>query len=433
MVARTIDKTRYWNLRFGVWNSTTGTKYKQTSAVKKLLRTRTGSGLPHYKELIAKHESATTGLTARYQSLDTSGAIEGSVRYFWDPSGGWASKTPQWEYLSGDVLGYQQITSGAVSNWPGNGAQGRAANKFLSEVRETQSRFSAPTFLGELRQTLRMMHRPAGALWKNLLGYEAALSKRKRQNPKRWIYSIPELWLEWSFGWKPLMMDIDEAWKAANSLLDEEHVQNCQGSAMDTQQISASASTYLPPGSNYCQCKFNTLAKENVLYRYRGDVVVQAATTCADRFARWGFNPDEFLPTAWELLPWSFLVDYFATIGDFIDASGARTAGLKWTNLTLRRKYTKVVTGYFNAEYSKSTIPAANYILSANLDKSPAMSIYVDKEVTRSAVSPSSISAALSIRWDGPRWGQIANMSALLGMFNSNLHFQQPSLRNFRR
>jgi hypothetical protein len=52
----------------------------------------------------------------------------------------------------------------------------------------------------------------------------------------------------------------------------------------------------------------------------------------------WGFSPDNFVPTIYNLIPWSFLVDYFSNIGDVIDAMSIRNVGLAWGCKTTRQQ-----------------------------------------------------------------------------------------------
>jgi hypothetical protein len=47
-----------------------------------------------------------------------------------------------------------------------------------------------------------------------------------------------------------------------------------------------------------------------------------------------GFNPSEFVPTAWELIPYSFLADYFTNIGDILDSWAYGRGNLSWSNRT---------------------------------------------------------------------------------------------------
>jgi hypothetical protein len=53
--------------------------------------------------------------------------------------------------------------------------------------------------------------------------------------------------------------------------------------------------------------------------------------------ALFGFSPEQFLPTAWELVPYSFLIDYFTNIGDIIAGWSSLLVPLKWANKTTRK------------------------------------------------------------------------------------------------
>jgi len=43
----------------------------------------------------------------------------------------------------------------------------------------------------------------------------------------------------------------------------------------------------------------------------------------------------QFVPSAWELLPWSFLFDYFSNIGDILEMSFTSLDNVKWINRTI--------------------------------------------------------------------------------------------------
>jgi hypothetical protein len=49
-----------------------------------------------------------------------------------------------------------------------------------------------------------------------------------------------------------------------------------------------------------------------------------------------GLLPKNFLPTAWELIPYSFLVDYFTNISTIIDAWSFINGNLAWAYKTER-------------------------------------------------------------------------------------------------
>jgi hypothetical protein len=43
-----------------------------------------------------------------------------------------------------------------------------------------------------------------------------------------------------------------------------------------------------------------------------------------------GFSPDQWIPTLWELVPYSFVLDYFANIGDILYAANFPRSLIPW-------------------------------------------------------------------------------------------------------
>lgn len=419
------------------------------SKIFKLTRTRTGQGVANWKQKIEEHQSATSPLTAIKDSVDIAGRINDSLVYYYDKIHGWGGDRQE-EEVKGDVSVYEispNVTSDASLD---NSVDGKASNKFLSEARRLTTMMDGGTFLGELKQTLRMLRHPAEALSRSIDDYYKALSKRKRDEVRRrrrkglpelpkdsphweWWKAIPDLWLEHSFGWKPLMMDIEDAFSALNSLSEQQSVRHlskaAQGSKLRSQSTATATGYGYGTGITRLKRNVSSRAVVQTTVRYRGDVVAQAATTFADKAARWGFTPSQFVPTAWELLPWSFLVDYFATIGDYLDASFTNTSDLKWTCRTIRRKLIteRLVQPNRDASLSLPAGARASYASSGY-----SFCRYTRVEVNRQpGVVP--VPAVVFVDFQDQSSRHLANMSALFGSFCRNLHSQNPNPRNWRR
>jgi len=442
-----VTKTHnvYYNARYHTTDSLHNVNEGNKSVVLLLSRSRTGYGVPNWKTKIRNHQDATSTLTGTYDSLSVSGRTKASIVYHWDSVNGWGGNLQE-ESVVGDLAGY--LSSIGVSNFTWDSSvQGKAANKFLSAVRETVTRMSAPTFLGELKQTLRMLRHPAEALGQSCERYYQELRKRKlkeqrsrrrkglpelpKDSPKwEWLNAAPGLWLEHSFGWLPLMMDIESAFDALDSLTEKERVVHISRSAMGSSLRSQLvARGNLVNGVQRIRYTSTDIKREQTTYRYRGDVVAQAATTYADKGARWGFTASEFIPTAWELLPWSFLVDYFASIGQYLDAEFADTSALKWTAMTRRRVRTAVRQLYIDRSATLATFPAA--AKASLIEGNPSQAIYKRTTVLRQAGAVAVPQVVFTFAEQSSR--HLANMSALLGMFAVNLRSQNPKRFNFRR
>lgn len=160
---------------------------------------------------------------------------------------------------------------------------------------------------------------------------------------KRKLKSFGNNFLEYHFGWSPLLNDIGGA-------IEMTHAPVYKGQA---RRVKESASiTGSPPSAPTTQVRgqFTTKgAYTKVKVTLGGDVVVSDPNVA--RLSSMGFvNP---LTIAWELVPFSFVADWFTNIGDVL-ASYTDFAGL-----TLQRSYTTVYAK--NEEMSWYCAGAPNY------------------------------------------------------------------------
>jgi len=236
-MSNTKTRTVYYGAQYVVENTDPQFAFGTNPIAKRrmftLTRTRTGSGVPHYKDLIRNHSSATSELNATKDEIYVRGGAGATLLYHRDATLGFDKRAPtRKQKISGDWITTKLQVPQMKFNWPSN-ADGKARNKFLSEVRKEQTHVSGLTFLGELKPTLAMIRRPAGALWDNIGRYYRALRKRKRTDPTGWASAIHGVWLEYSYGWRPLMMDIAGGFDALNSLLEKnDYTTTVTGSAM---------------------------------------------------------------------------------------------------------------------------------------------------------------------------------------------------------
>lgn len=213
-------------------------------------------------------------------------------------------------------------------------AENAALIQLYRRIKEQHRSFQGLVFLGEMRETIRMVRGRARSLASGITDYISALKKRskgvpftKRGNIRR-KKILADTWLEYSFGWKPLVSDIEGAVKViADRQLREEGLDVRRERVRGIGSTTVVNQTHIPemidvwPGHVYVNAVNRQLQTYTVRYIARMKYTTPLPQEEAKAMlAQSGFTLLEFIPTAWELLPWSFLVDYFSNVGDFLDA-----------------------------------------------------------------------------------------------------------------
>jgi hypothetical protein len=247
---------------------------------------------------------------------------------------------------------YIQVANGDISMDDIADHYDRAMLKFLIKCRESQSRFSGFTFLGELKETLELIHSPAKLALKlidkttrrTILGLRRygvrkdkgmKLVGRKAKEAKRFIANQ---WLQLQFGIAPLLSDIDDGMRALaefNNYSPRDHVQS-------TYKFDKSLVTVTSNGYNGFGWKERTVTKLNLEIVTRGSLRLNVEGKVGPSIARhFGFTWGDAALAGWEICPWSFLADYFGNIGDIIAAATFASSDLSWCNRTTRIRKTR--------------------------------------------------------------------------------------------
>jgi hypothetical protein len=117
--------------------------------------------------------------------------------------------------------------------------------------------------------------------------------------------------VEYSYGWKPLVTDIFEAATVLSAPLDPQWIQESK-----VENFETNASFIYDAGNNGHSASFGNLVKLKIFARVGG--VVQVSNPNLQALKNAGLtNP---LSWAWELTPWSFLLDWLGFAGDFIES-----------------------------------------------------------------------------------------------------------------
>lgn len=306
------------------------------------VRTLQGDRLPNFREIIKNDGNAVTAMTATRDEIQCD--IPGSVYVRGERT------APNYEALymnEGDILSTnsRQYFLPATSSVSTSFADDKANANFRKKVNEFSTPFQGMIFAGELKETLQMLRHPAAGLRNNANGYMNSLTKQLKgsKDAKRIAKTASDLWLEHSFGWMPFLQDIKsaaEAWRRATGKQPDHKVSAGFKIEYDRTKYSLTGPWELPGAVTTLSngCAFRVTANkviERHIVRYKGKITAQVEAPQWNNPELWGFTPSQFIPTAWELLPWSFLADYFTNIGDLLESTLTKTQNLAFVNKTV--------------------------------------------------------------------------------------------------
>lgn len=236
-----------------------------------------------------------------------------------------------WKILTGDLvfLSPSNFSSWLILDYAA--ARDRSLVDLYSNMAAVEASFKGMVFTGELRESLRMIKSPARSLRRGIGDYLDSLKKRiPRRAPRRRKREIlADTWLEYAYGWSPLVNDIDSAIAAFyRSQWVRPVFEMVRGLGYET-RTSAGADNVSGLGVQFVQ---KTTRSEILSVKSYGMYHSQGRGASNSHHSGW--TPSEFIPTLWELIPYSFLVDYFTNIGDIISSWSYRWIGLAWAAQT---------------------------------------------------------------------------------------------------
>lgn len=242
-------------------------------------------------------------------------------------------------------------TSGALYGPNSNVAYNAALGHLLRKMKSRD--WNSVVFAAELGKSFEMIRVSATRLYATFralkrgrlgdaykaLGVSAHNSKgrvdKRRYPPAKHVReNMQSYWLELQMGWKPLLSDIDNAAKAIADYVVRKPPDLCRVT-----------------GKGGCEAKSRTILPATSQW-YAGEMIVEDENLCQiilyytfnDRTVAEAkkFGLTTVLPTIWELVPFSWVVDYVIGIGDFLENLTAYQ-GLDFHSGCVTHKYTQKV------------------------------------------------------------------------------------------
>jgi hypothetical protein len=284
---------------------------------------RTGVGYPNWRHVIKSGGNATTGFSA-----SENGRFRVPVAmsaHLIGPKNGISQDTYFWTFT--DDRGTYNTTDPAILS-PSR-AENLAREQFIQFYRARRTAFQSGVFLGELNQVVQMIRSPAQKLRTLVNDIREDAKRRVRgKRGKQFQQATAATWLEYQFGVKPLVGDIEAAFSLAKAC-PERFRQPIHAESTIEHKIEPVNTQVPAPGVGYPVCRYIYSQTCRTGVRYSGAVD-------ATRYPPPSFNEQagvswsNVLPTAWELVPYSFLIDYFANIGKMIEGISTGIVKLAW-------------------------------------------------------------------------------------------------------
>lgn len=299
-------------------NTTTGTDY---------LWQQSSNGITRSTAPTGEFEAMSDVVTESYQKLRAQGVIINNAASYSKQT---ASSSIEGHYIMENPANWNSLTAGTVyqqdrhGDWlsntvngmpfvgvatPGLEAEIRLDDYIASLGTKTLSKvYSADaqvlTTLGELRETLSLIRHPLRSL-----GVVTQRYSRRRH------FNVPgsQAWLGYRYGIRPLMADIENYIKAATS-----HERQFTAKYGTSRNADDMVSTSFAQGS----LTHNLVESYSVKYQVKTYALARVLATLSGSY---GTTARDIPIAAWELVPYSFVLDWFYNIGDFLNASLPRS------------------------------------------------------------------------------------------------------------
>lgn len=245
----------------------------------------------------------------------------------------------RWTLLPRTTRSFQgRVTNeplGQFSDTTVNDVRARSENAFLEDVASVRVNLLDlyRTRIETANMVVKNMHKLINAYrclkkgkWRQFqrtLGFTAS-------RPKKGWDNIPSLWLEYSYGWAPLISD---TYTMLNKTFDPPKMYvRRKYSFRDEKQLTRYVN--MPSSGTGCKpypgpSKVLDICKYTFVYRgvTTGFITVDAPALQA--ISQYGLNNPTLV--AWEAIPFSFVFDWFVPVGNYLEMMGA-TAGLKFAD-----------------------------------------------------------------------------------------------------
>lgn len=319
---RVLESRTNANGQWGNWGSQSGVVLNTQNVASYPIKS-TGN----WRQRIAWRKSATTPFTGIEQKVVIANSDYASWNGRYPPIPGHTSGSGWRGNFSYDGAGPQDPTAYFIKS-----VQDQAIMAAVAKIRAAQTSLQGLVAAGEFGETVRMVNGAGRGLYNGVKDYLKSFDKKfaRGLTPRQLTRSIGQRWIENVFGWQPFISDIDAGMKAFDRYLDIRNPTvpiRVQASSSEMNQM-----TRYSVSRAWYTIVYQPRLLKTYGYRIYGAVSLELPMSAGSMAHEFGIKLDEFAPTIWELIPFSFLADYFVNIGAVISASSLNTSSVAWLN-----------------------------------------------------------------------------------------------------
>lgn len=182
------------------------------------------------------------------------------------------------------------------------------------------SKLMSGELVHDLSETIKMLKRPMASATDLVLRMRRYKKLHAGKTAKSITKAAADAWLEYRYGWRPIFMDIDNTIEIAHKLRDKGRKKILVARAGDS--VGTTVTRHTP--AHYAHPIVGCAGSSTLIFGKRcnaGVLYSVVETTKTETLQeQLGLRPRDVLPTVWECIPYSFVVDWFTNVGEWIQA-----------------------------------------------------------------------------------------------------------------
>lgn len=252
----------------------------------------------------------------------TAGSVGGSVATWTPPHG------ESWSYTGDYAYTFENMVAASlVSPLADDLAKMREMALIKAYSKLNASDICSLEIITDLDKTVKMLHRPFSGVQDLLVKANNKRLKLLGKTVQSATRAAANAWLEYRLGMRPFLLDIDTIIESSHAIKNRVEARRRVARSAVMQEYNTSKSLANEPmtgffysTNNYWRCSGMAMLKEKA--SAHGGVIydIKDRNTVDRLQAMLGTRPQDLPNSIWQTIPYSFVVDRFVNVGDWLSA-----------------------------------------------------------------------------------------------------------------